>query len=118
MSRVIEIHKEGFNCAESIIKALNEEKDLNIPVAIASPFGGGMTVGSTCGAITGALMALGAIKGREECKSKNQSIAFAKEVMSKVKEKYDTFDCRELKKKGISCDEMIEFAYEVVKKYI
>ncbi|EPY2274377.1 C-GCAxxG-C-C family (seleno)protein [Clostridium sporogenes] len=118
MSRVVEIHKEGFNCAESIIKALNEEKNLNIPVAIASPFGGGMTVGSTCGAITGALMALGAIKGREECKSKNQSIAFAKEVMSKVKEKYDTFDCRELKKKGISCDEMIEFAYEVVKKYI
>ncbi|EJP6471095.1 C-GCAxxG-C-C family protein [Clostridium sporogenes] len=118
MSRVVEFHKEGFNCAESIIKALNEEKNLDIPVSMASPFGAGMTVGSTCGAITGALMALGAIKGRQECKNKNQSLALAKEVMAKVKEKYDTFDCRELKKKGISCDEMIEFAYNVVKEYI
>ncbi|EJO5346551.1 C-GCAxxG-C-C family protein [Clostridium botulinum] len=118
MSRVLEIHKEGFNCAESIIKALNEEKNLNIPVSVASPFGGGMTVGSTCGAITGGLMALGAIKGREECKSKNQSMAFAKQVMLKVKDRYNTFDCRELKKKGISCDEMIEFVYNTVKEYI
>ncbi len=95
-----------------------KEKNLNIPVSIASPFGGGMTVGSTCGAITGALMVLGAIKGRHECKNKNQSLALTKEVMAKVKEKYGTFDCRELKKKGISCDEMIEFAYNVVKEYI
>ena len=35
---------------------------LDIPVSMASPFGSGMTVGSTCGAVTGSLMALGCIK--------------------------------------------------------
>lgn len=118
MSKAVEFHKEGFNCAESIIKALNEEKNMNIPVSVASPFGGGMTVGSTCGAITGALMALGAIKGREEAKDKNESRTFAKAVMNKIKEDYGTFDCVSLKKKGVTCDEIIEYAYETVKEYI
>jgi C_GCAxxG_C_C family probable redox protein len=118
MSRVLEFHKEGYNCAESIVKAINEEKKLNIPVAIASSFGAGMTVGTTCGAISGALMVLGAVKGRETSKEQNASRLVAKEVMKKISEKYGTFECRELKKKGVSCDEIIEYAYEIIKEYV
>ena len=36
--------------------------------------------------------------------------------MTKVKEKYGTLECIELKKKGVSCDEIIEYAYSVLKK--
>jgi C_GCAxxG_C_C family probable redox protein len=93
MKRVSEFHKEGYNCAESIVKAINEEKELNIPVAIASPLGSGMTVGTTCGAITGALMALGAVKGREISEKPNETRKFTKEVMNKLREKYGTFEC-------------------------
>ena len=93
MKRVSEFHKEGYNCAESIVKAINEEKELNIPVAIASPLGSGMTVGTTCGAITGALMALGAVKGREISEKLNETRKFTKEVMNKLREKYGTFEC-------------------------
>lgn len=118
MSRIVEIHKEGYNCAESIVKAINEEKNLNIPVSIASPFGGGMTVGSTCGAITGALMVLGSVTGRESNEEQNESRPVTRELMMKINEKYGTFECRELKKKGVSCDEIIEFAYDVVKEYV
>ncbi|NEZ46431.1 oxidoreductase [Clostridium niameyense] len=118
MSQAVKFHKEGYNCAESIIKALNEEKNMNIPVSIATPFGGGMAVGTTCGAITGALMVVGALKGRESAKDPNEARAFAKKVMSKIKEDYGTFDCIELKKKGVTCDEIIEYAYETVKEYI
>lgn len=118
MSRVLEVHKEGYNCAESIVKAINEEKNLNIPVSVASPFGAGMTVGSTCGAITGALMVLGAVKGRETSKEQNASRLITKEIMNKISEKYGTFECRELKKKGVSCNEIIEYAYEVIEKYV
>ncbi|MCI1945749.1 C-GCAxxG-C-C family (seleno)protein [Clostridium luticellarii] len=118
MKRVSEFHKEGYNCAESIVKAINEEKELNIPVSMASPFGSGMTVGTTCGAVTGALMALGSVKGRETSKESNETKKVTKEVMNRIKEKYGTFQCLELKKKGVSCDEIIEYAYDILKKCI
>lgn len=118
MTKVLEYHKQGYNCAESVVKAFNEKKELNIPVQIASPFGTAMTVGSTCGAITGALIALGALKGREEAVSKNESRKYTKEIMNKVKEKYGTFECLELKKKGVSCSEIIEYTYDILKNSI
>ena len=114
MSRVVEFHKAGYNCAESILKAINEEKNLNIPISIASPFGSGMMIGDTCGAITGALMALGSLKGRESNDFPNNSRKDAKELMSKIKEKYETFQCVELKRKGVSCDEIIQYAYDIL----
>ena len=118
MSDVLEYHKQGYNCAESVIKAFNEEHDFNIPVSMASPFGSGMTVGSTCGAVTGSLMALGSLKGREEATTSNGSRKYTKEIMNKIKEKYGTFECLELKKKGVSCNEIIEYAYNMLKEYV
>jgi len=118
MERVLEFHKEGYNCAESIIKAFNEDTDSNIPVAIASPFGGGMTVGSTCGAITGTLMVIGALKGRNSSDEKNNSRVLTKEIITRVREKYGTLECIELKKKGVSCDEIIGYAYGILSESI
>lgn len=118
MNKALQFHKEGYNCAESMIKAVNEEKELNVPVSIASPFGTGMSVGDTCGAITGALMVLGAIKGRESSEEKNFSISIAREIMKEIKEEYGTFQCKELKKNGVSCKEIIGYTYEALQKYI
>ncbi|WP_129596260.1 C-GCAxxG-C-C family (seleno)protein [Anaerophilus nitritogenes] len=116
MKDVLKYHQEGYNCAESIVKAFNEEKGTDIPVSIASPFGGGITVGSTCGAIAGAIIALGAVKGREKATDQNESRQYTREMMKKVKEKYGTFDCIELKRKGVSCNEIIEYAYDILKE--
>lgn len=118
MKNVLEVHKEGYNCAESIVKAIDEENGLNIPVAVASPFGGGMTVGATCGAVTGALMVLGAVKGRETSEEPNETRMITKQLMNKVMEKYGTVNCLELKKKGVSCDEIISYTYDILKEYI
>jgi len=58
---------ERFNCAQSVFAAcaagpeLSEQKCLTV----AAAFGGGMAVGETCGALTGALMALGVRHGQE-----------------------------------------------------
>lgn len=117
MERVVEIHKEGYNCAESIIKAFNEDTGSDIPVSIASPFGAGMTVGSTCGAVTGTLMAVGALRGRDTSEETNKSRTLTKEVIAKVKEKYGTIECIELKKRGITCDEIIKFTYDILSEY-
>lgn len=32
MEKVIEFREEGYNCAESVIKAFNEDTGLDIPV--------------------------------------------------------------------------------------
>ncbi|MBU3216551.1 C-GCAxxG-C-C family protein [Clostridium estertheticum] len=117
MEKVVKFHKEGYNCAESVLKAFNDDTGLDIPVSIASPFGSGMTVGSTCGAIIGTLMAVGALKGRNTSEEKNNSRALSREIINKVKEKYGTLECIELKKKGVACDEIIKYAYNTLKEY-
>ena len=116
MERVLEFHKEGYNCAESIIKAFNEDTNSDIPVAIASPFGAGMSTGSTCGAVTGTLMAIGALKGRNTSDEKNNSRALAIEFITRVREEYGTIECIELKKRGVSCEEIIKYAYGSLKE--
>ena len=118
MIDVLDYHKQGYNCAESVVKAFNEENGMNIPVSIASPFGTCMTVGSTCGAVTGVLISLGALKGREEATTKNESRKYTKEIVNKVKEKYGTFECLELKRSGVTCNEIIEYTYNSLKEYV
>lgn len=50
-----------YNCAQSVLIPFAEEAGMSFEEAkrIASNFGAGMKSGSTCGAITGGLMALG-----------------------------------------------------------
>ncbi|TCK92755.1 C_GCAxxG_C_C family probable redox protein [Natranaerovirga hydrolytica] len=117
MERVIEIFNEGYNCAETMIKVINEENNLDIPVSIGSPFGSGMGVGSVCGAITGALMALGAVKGRENPDVLNGSKKSTRDIMKAIQEKYGTYDCLTLKRNGVSCHEIIEETHRLLQKY-
>lgn len=51
------------NCAETIMMTYAEELGLSESQmkALGTNFGGGMKSGSTCGAVTGALMVLGAL---------------------------------------------------------
>lgn len=118
MSKVLEYHKEGYNCCESLIKSYNDVADLNIPVCVGTPFGGGMAVAGICGAVTGALIVLGGLEGRNSAQEKNLTRIPTKEILNKFNEKYGTLQCKELKSRGISCDELIEFGYEVLQQYI
>ena len=56
--------ESDFNCAESILLAANAEYQLGLTpedVRLVSGFGGGMGCGSTCGALTGGVAALGSL---------------------------------------------------------
>ena len=116
MSKAVEYHKAGYNCAESIIKAFNDERHTDIPVSLASPFGGGMGVGANCGAITGMVIALGAVTGRTDATEPNKAKEYARILMQIIKEKYGTYDCRELKQKGVSCDEIIAYTFALLQE--
>lgn len=54
--------ENGFNCSQSTFSVFAEELDLDLESAlrVAGAFGGGIAgTGSTCGIVTGALMAIG-----------------------------------------------------------
>ena len=62
--------KTGLNCAESVFEAVLSQIDTGLPpetLCLMTGFGGGGGLfGDTCGALVGAMAALGAVYGRRE----------------------------------------------------
>ena len=111
-------HSQGYTCAEAIIKSYNEEHKTDIPVSLGSGMGVGLTVGSICGAVNAAAMVLGYIKGRHDNSQPNEARKYSKELMIKVREKYDSELCSHLKKNKISCGEIIDFSYDALNELL
>lgn len=61
--------KDGLNCSESVFKAVIDTGVIDVPpemVSLATGFGGGMGLaGNNCGALVGAMMAVGGAHGRK-----------------------------------------------------
>jgi len=59
----------GYNCAECVVEAVLATVDTDLPPhawKLATGFGGGVgLVGDTCGALIGAVLAVGAVHGRD-----------------------------------------------------
>ena len=56
-------YKQGYNCAESVLRAGNEYYQLGLDenaIHAFAGFGGGLHCGDVCGALTGAIGALSA----------------------------------------------------------
>ncbi|MGL5314411.1 MAG: C-GCAxxG-C-C family (seleno)protein [Peptostreptococcaceae bacterium] len=111
-------HKEGYTCAEALIKSYNEEHNTDIPVALGSGMGVGMTVGSICGAVNAAAMVVGYIKGRESNSETNVARNYSRELMTKVRDRYNTEICADLKRNKVSCAEIIDFSYDALNEIL
>ena len=90
-----------FNCAQSVFAALAE--DLGLPretaLRISACFGGGMRCGQTCGAVTGALMAIGMKYGSiKEDDMEGKRAAYEKSLpfIRAFQQRHGTLLCREL----------------------
>ena len=118
MTKPSEYHKQGYTCAEAIIKSYNEEDNTDIPVALGSGMGTGVTVGSLCGAVNAAVLVLGYIKGREDNSQSNDARAYSRELMNRVRDKYNSEICLDLKKNKVSCSEIIDFSYDALKEIL
>jgi len=105
-SNPIEAAKKYFlsdlNCAQSVFRAILEEKDLFFDGAlnIAAGFGGGIGAeGNTCGAVNGAVMAIGMLLGQKESdpvKVKDQAYVETKGFLKAFRNKFETSMCSEL----------------------
>ncbi len=96
-----DIHDKGFNCGQSVLLSLSdltglsEEKSL----AIAGGFGGGMRAAEVCGAVSGAVMALGILfpfTDGEDKAAKDRIAALTREFHRRFREKNGTIICRSL----------------------
>ncbi|GIM29519.1 oxidoreductase [Clostridium polyendosporum] len=108
----VNYYNKGYNCGEAIIKSVNKKNDTNIPVSIGSPLGRGMSVGSVCGAVAAGVVTIGFLKGRNNASEENNASKHSRDLMNKVKEKFGVETCIELKRKGVSCNEIVKFVDE------
>jgi C_GCAxxG_C_C family probable redox protein len=127
----------GYNCSEAVFEALWGECDLGLPpdaLRLATGFGGGIGLyGDTCGALTGAVLAVSAVHGRRALpegegrevatKSKEQFYGrpgiyrLFNQLPNRIAEKYGSTLCRDLTRKwqdewlcrehALSCRELI-----------
>lgn len=80
---------QGRNCAQCVFSLYAEEAGFDPAESdrIAACFGGGMELGQTCGAVTGALMAIGLMDGGQE---------MARKFKQEFSARHGSCVCREL----------------------
>ncbi|MCD4711598.1 MAG: C-GCAxxG-C-C family protein [Bacteroidales bacterium] len=96
----------GYNCAQSVVLSFADDLKFSKELAqkMAAGFGGGMgKQQETCGAVTGAIMVLGLLKGEEVNNNdelKSAAYGAVKDLIRDFVATYKTTQCREL----IGCD--------------
>jgi C_GCAxxG_C_C family probable redox protein len=114
-----------LNCAEVMIYAASDEYDMNLKsetLKTMSSFGGGMGVGSVCGAITGSLSVIGILFTKERAHEGERVKNLCKEFFQRFEEKLSTNNCEKLKAKyrneDVGCRVMIETAAEILDEIV
>jgi C_GCAxxG_C_C family probable redox protein len=98
----INYFEQGFNCSQSVLSAFSKEFDVpeNELLKIATAFGGGLGRRQlTCGAVSGALMALGLHFGRgkeDEASKKTLTYEKAEAFMKEFEKRNGSITCRDL----------------------
>jgi C_GCAxxG_C_C family probable redox protein len=98
----VESFKEGFSCSQAVVAAFSDlfELDRQKALKISQAFGGGMArMGLTCGAVTGAFMAIGLKYGRtrpEDEEAKEKTYALVHDFIREFKARHGSIVCREL----------------------
>ena len=134
--------RQGLNCTECVLRTFMDLYEGGVPdevLCMAIGFGGGMGhTKNTCGAVTGAVMALGLLRGRrnpfgpkeemgERIKHLQQEIypVFG-EMVEEIEAKYGTLICREMsqpfgefdsKPRMRNCMEIVGYCAQLAVKY-
>jgi C_GCAxxG_C_C family probable redox protein len=98
--RALELFAEGYSCSQSVFAAMSPALGLDARMAlkIASTFGGGMGLGSTCGALTGAMMVLGLAAGFSEYspEAKDATGDLNRDLVWRWQQRMGAIDCRDI----------------------
>ena len=132
-------HQNGYNCCQSVLAAFSDITGLSEQASmdIGGGFGGGGGTGELCGALSGAIMALGLMSPVDEndpVGSKKRTVALSRELQKRFSGKFGALRCQDLlrNKSGASdatpaaqrlgltdhCDIMIVTAVEIVEELL
>ncbi|MCE5287137.1 MAG: C-GCAxxG-C-C family protein [Pelosinus sp.] len=117
--------KEDLNCAEKILSGANQAYQLNLPPAqlkIAAGFGGGMAIGSVCGALTSSVMVLSLLFTESTGHQSPRLKPLIQELFTEYKEAMESINCSELKTlhytPEVKCKKVIAAAAQVLDKIV
>jgi C_GCAxxG_C_C family probable redox protein len=103
VEQAIRMFEQEFSCSQSVFSAFADPVDLPRETAlrVAWGFGGGLArTGDTCGAVTGAIMALGlrhcGVPAEADPLSKQQAYPPVQAFLARFKALHGTIVCREL----------------------
>jgi len=114
----VALHDKGCNCCQSVLCAFAPSLGLDQRTAmrLATGFGGGMgRMGLTCGAVTGAFMALGlayGMKAPEDAEAKEKLYAMVNDFSAAFKKRHSSIECRQILGVDLSTPEGRETARE------
>ncbi len=102
--RSVELFKSGFFCAESVLQAIAESQAIHSDLIprIATGFCSGISrSGGMCGALSGAIMGIGLVAGRDAPEdSLEPCFALVQSLIRAFEEQHGSVNCRQL----LGCD--------------
>ncbi len=125
----IALHDKGYNCCQAVVCAFKDELGVDEETLFKAGEGFGLGMGcmkSTCGAISGAVMAAGfknSTANFDGPKSKADTYALCKKILDAFEKKNGSLVCKDLKgiETGVvlrSCPGCIEDAVEIVQEVL
>ncbi len=103
-TRSRELFRSGFYCAESVLTAVAESRGIQSDLIprLATGFCSGMArTGGPCGAVSGAIMAMGLSTGRQApAESVEATYDLVRKLMERFQERFGSTNCRAL----LGCD--------------
>ena len=115
VERAVSSMKNGMNCSQAVFSVYSQHLgvDHDTALKITSAFGGGISgTGNVCGAVTGAIMAIGLKHGGEGTNDQMKSQGITSQFTNKFKERNETIICRELINHDLLTPEDIEHAFK------
>jgi C_GCAxxG_C_C family probable redox protein len=110
------LFEQGFTCSQAVLAAFAERHglDRDLALKLACAYGGGIARGGgTCGAVSGALMAIGLAHGRtriEDEAAREKTYAATRTFLERFRAEHGSDLCRELLGVDISTREGSEAA--------
>ena len=102
--RSVELFRSGFFCAESVLQAIAESLDIRSDLIprIATGFCSGVArTGGMCGAVSGAIMGIALVAGRDlPSESVEPGYALTQKMIGCFEAQFGSVNCRQL----IGCD--------------
>ncbi len=116
--QIAEDFMKGYDCSQVVLRHFAKKLGITEDEAnrVAACFGGGMMLGSVCGAYTGALMAIGLKYGHSDpeglMQQKDIMMAKAAQFKEKFVGEFGTVECKELIGYDVSTSEGLKGALD------